>query len=225
MRLVLKARAKPIGFVSTHGGVKKKKVAPGKWVTVAVREGVYYRQVNAAAFVGARDRMLPKKFEAFVTKYPPEEYRKQGAKMYLSSSGKSGYAITKEGDLISVFSAPGAHEGSKMIPEAIGNGAKTLDCLGPVLPEIYKKYGFETYEVMEWNDDYAPPNWNYAEHDRPDVHLMKLGGERLRKSADAEERLIKLSEEYARLIFGNEEVDEALGKDRPTKLYVKTPKT
>lgn len=216
IRLVIKAKAFPVGTVRTHGQKKVRKVAPGKWVPVSEgREkssAVNYKSVDAKTFIRNRDAKLNPEFEAFVTKYSSEEYAEKGAKMYVSETGNSGYAITEDGDLISVFSAPGAHEGSSMIPNAIENGAKTLDCLGPVLPKVYAKYGFEVTDKIAWDDEYAPPNWNYEAHGRPDVFFMKYKGQKTvqKSQSEATARFLKLSEKYARSLFGDEVVNSAL---------------
>ena len=234
MRLIIKAKQMSVGAISIHGGRKMRKIAPGKWVAVGEWQGrkkslvkkedittskrtiAKYKSLDLDKFVEERDKNLPRKFEAFVTKYTASEYKKQGAKSYLSFSGRSGYAITRDGDLISVFSAPGAHEGKQMIPDAVANGAKTLDCLGPVLPKIYEKFGFETYRVLQWDDKYAPSNWDYEAHGRPNVYMMRLESS-VQKSKPDEPKdqstpeFITLCRQYVNHLFGDEEqVSKAL---------------
>lgn len=205
VRLVIKAKRMPIGTIS-HG---RKKIAEGKWVPVKKGRKVgslasIYKALSVNRFVEERDKNVPKEFEAFVTKYTIKEYREKGVHSYLSPSGKSGYAVTRDGDLISVFSAPGAHEGKRMIPDAIANGAKTLDCLGPVLSGIYEKFGFKTSEVLGWNDKYAPPGWNYNAHNRPNVYMMRLAIQKS-KSDDGQmtPEFTALCKRYIKHLFGN----------------------
>lgn len=74
---------------------------------------------------------------------------------FLSKDGLSGFSITPDGDLISVFNM-GERGFLQTIKKAISeNGAKTLDCFdSPIqhLPEIYEKtLGFKTASVMDFN--------------------------------------------------------------------------
>ncbi len=215
-----KAKRMPIGTISHD----RRKIAEGRWIPVRVgrqkktllsKEDIAaskkviakYKTLDLDKFVEERDKNLPKEFEAFVTKYTGNEYREKGTKSYLSSSGRSGYAITKTGDLISVFSAPGAHEGKRMIPDAIAHGAKMLDCLGPVLSNIYEKYGFKTNEILKWDDEYAPPGWNYKAHNRPNVYMMRLGGAMQKSKSDKDQmtpEFTELCKRYIKHLFGDE---------------------
>jgi hypothetical protein len=204
MRLVIKAKY-----------TRRWRGADGKWqyeyprektgrkrmtVNVQPESGAGYSSVKPSKFVGVREAKVPKEFAAFVTKYTAEQYKKKGAKTYVSSSGKSGYAIASDGDLISVFSAPGAHEGKAMVQNAIRNGAKKLDCLGKTLVDFYKKFGFEVTETLQWDDQYAPSNWDYDKHGRPSVYMMELAGAaQAQKSKDDSEEtpeFIALSKRY-----------------------------
>ena len=36
--------------------------------------------------------------------------------------------------------------------------------------------GFEESGNLQWDDQYAPPEWNYGRDDHPDVVFMELGG-------------------------------------------------
>jgi hypothetical protein len=177
-----------------------------------------YSEVPSEVFVKTRDSMMPKKYSAFVTLYTAEEYEKKGAKTYVSPNGHSGYALTKEGDLVSVFSKPGSKSGMELMKTAIKNGAKTLDCIGPFLPEFYASYGFEEYDRLEWDDQYAPPNWNYAEFGRPDVVMMRLARNVMKSKrgtgGETTEAFKKLSMDFARDFFGDEFVDEVLRKKK-----------
>ncbi len=79
----------------------------------------------------------------------------EGNKNFLSKDGLSGFSITPDGDLISVFSM-GERGFLRTVKEAISeNGAKTLDCFdSPIqpLPKIYEKtLGFKTASVLDFN--------------------------------------------------------------------------
>lgn len=57
---------------------------------------------------------------------------------------------------------------------AVKNGGRTLDCIHPKLVEIYTKYGFKEESRIKWDNQYAPPNWDYDKNGRPDVVFMKF---------------------------------------------------
>lgn len=84
-----------------------------------------------------------------------EDYVKN--KNYLSSDGLSGFSITPNGDLISVFNL--ATNGFlRSIKDYVRQqGAKTLDCFdseGQHLPAMYEySLGFKTASVLEFNKD------------------------------------------------------------------------
>lgn len=81
---------------------------------------------------------------------------------YLASDGLSGFSITKNGDLISVFNASGKKGFLRSIAPFIRENAKTLDCYvldssftGTNLQELYeKRFGFKTKDVVDYNWDY-----------------------------------------------------------------------
>lgn len=128
---------------------------------------------DIAKFIKARDS-LPEKLKPFVSPYTVRDYKKMGARVFLSGDGRSGYAITKKNDLVSVFSLPGAKQGQLAIIDAIRNGARTLDCIAPKLPDLYRKFGFREYKRIKWDDKYAPKGWDYERFGRPDIVFMRL---------------------------------------------------
>lgn len=117
---------------------------------------------------------LPDEYKTFITDYTSEEYIKKGAKCYLAPNGKSGFVVTGDKDIISVFSLRGEKMGGHLIYNAVKNGGRTLDCISPKLEKIYKSYGFKEESRESWDDQYAPRNWNYEKYDRPDVVFMKF---------------------------------------------------
>ena len=94
---------------------------------------------------------------------------------YLSEDGLSGFSITPDGDLISVFNASGKKGFLYSIAPIIKEKAKTLDCYASEnqnLQEIYQKvFGFKTASVMDYNMEYDHDN--IAEnHGKPQVAFM-----------------------------------------------------
>lgn len=84
-----------------------------------------------------------------------------GMKCFLTSDGKSGIAVTKDGDIISVFSSvAGDKRLEKLIPVAIENGGIKCDCYGGGLQDIYARYGAIATGKVPFNKDYAPSDWD-----------------------------------------------------------------
>ncbi len=98
-----------------------------------------------------------------------------GASCLLSASGRSGCVVTKNGDIILVFSVPGAHEGKRAILAGIAYGGWKLDCFeGFLLQRFYPEFGFVDVKRIAWSDQYAPPGWSYELNKRPDIVWMEL---------------------------------------------------
>ena len=113
---------------------------------------------------------------AAVYVYPPEEY--QGMKLFLSDSGKSGFAVKPDGDIVSVFSMEKG-SGRSIMEAAIAAGGKKLDAFDTVLPEFYGTHGFVEASRMRWDDEFAPPGWDKEafkefNNGEPDVVMMVL---------------------------------------------------
>ncbi len=94
---------------------------------------------------------------------------------FLSKDGLSGFSITPDGDLISVFNASGKKGFLRAISDIIKEKSKTLDCYASAkqnLMNIYSKvFGFKTASVMEYNMEYDHDN--IAEnHGSPQVAFM-----------------------------------------------------
>lgn len=116
---------------------------------------------------------------AQVTVYSEAEYMND--RLFLSPDGKQGFALRGD-DIISVFK----HGKSKvkrvtvsMLQLAIEEGGRRLDCFDTALPHIYSLIGFRAVGRIPWNDEYAPPGWNYSamkefNGGRPDVVFMVL---------------------------------------------------
>ncbi len=130
-----------------------------------------YVQTNFVEFIRNINE-LPAHLHTFVTAYSVDEYEEKGAVAFLSETHKSGYVLTDENDLISVFSLPGAREGKAAIQDAVSRGALTLDCFEGYLPEFYEKFGFVEIDRLTWDDHYAPETWDYDRFGRPDIIFM-----------------------------------------------------
>lgn len=132
------------------------------------------------AYVEAVASMPPGK-RGFLTPYTAEALREKvegGARVFLTGDGV-GYIID-DGDLQGVINASSRKgAGSSAVEDAIRNGARTLDAYewrdGKVsLPQFYARFGFRETERLEWDDQYAPDDWDYDVYGRPDVVYMRL---------------------------------------------------
>jgi hypothetical protein len=108
--------------------------------------------------------------------YPAEEYKDM--KMFLSKDGTAGFAVKKDGDIVSVFSTEKGLS-TYMLQMAIANGGEKLDCFDTYLTKIYKENGFVEYDRDKWNEQYKPDGWNkdyYKQYNNgePDVVYMKI---------------------------------------------------
>lgn len=96
---------------------------------------------------------------------------------YLSADGMSGFSITPDGDLISVFNAHGFKKKGflRAIAPVVKAKVKTLDCYmseRQPLSKIYEKvFGMKVASVMEHNMDYDHDGIA-ANHNNPKVAFM-----------------------------------------------------
>lgn len=129
---------------------------------------------DSASFVAARNTgaKRPENFSEL------DAERLERSTKFLSADGKSGCLVDENGDLGNVFNnSPTKGAGSAAVLTAIERGgAKTLDCYDGFLPELYTQMGFVAVAKVKWNDDYAPPGWDYEKNGRPDVVIMKYRG-------------------------------------------------
>ena len=93
-------------------------------------------------------------YKANIHEYTPEDYSKM--KVYLSSDGKSGYAIKGGDELVSVFSTARGR-GKNLVEDAVKNGARKLDAydIDGVLPKLYGDAGFEVKARYDFDPKFA----------------------------------------------------------------------
>lgn len=113
---------------------------------------------------------------AAVYVYPVEDY--QGMRLFIAESGKSGFAIKPDGDIVSVFSMEKG-SGRSVMEAAIAAGGKKLDAFDTILPEFYGEHGFVEAARIPWNDEFSPAGWNKDtfkkfNNGEPDVVMMVL---------------------------------------------------
>lgn len=116
------------------------------------------------------------KFGAAVTLYPAEDYQK--TRLFVTDDGKVGFAL-KGDDIVSVFKREGAPRGAvaSLLPLAVQEGGKRLDCFDTLLPGLYSANGFKAVARTPFDDNYQPDGWDkntFAAFNggRPDVVFM-----------------------------------------------------
>lgn len=158
--------------IASRGFIPPSRFLPNQdRIALSGRAAETHREVSPERFAAAISK-LPPRFAVFVTSYTAEQYREMGGQVILSRSGKSGCVVKPDGDIISVFSLPGAHEGWGTIQEAIRRGGRKLDCFDGRLPTIYGRHGFKQISRLPWNEKDAPPGWKSS--DQPDIVFMEL---------------------------------------------------
>jgi hypothetical protein len=109
-----------------------------------------------------------------LTNYSPSDYEKDGTTTFLLKGYDIGYAIKKDGDIISVFNNSGVPKiGDELMRSAIRNKGEKLDHFDGYLSDFYEKLGFKETGRMQWDDQYSPANWDYEKYGRPDVVMRK----------------------------------------------------
>jgi len=130
-------------------------------------------------------------YSANITPYTAEDYSK--FKTYLSPDKKSGYAVKPDGELISVFSLEKGRGESILDDAVLEKGAQKLDAfdINKKLPTLYGKYMDET-ERLKFADEYAPKDWKYDQLGRPDVVMMKLNPEKVKKAQAGQQQVAQV---------------------------------
>lgn len=85
----------------------------------------------------------------------------------------AGVTITHDNEIKGLFNvSPISGLGELLLYHAIEEGGDHLSCFEGHLSEWYEDHGFEVTDRTPWNDEYAPPNWDYERFGRPDVVTM-----------------------------------------------------
>jgi len=118
-------------------------------------------------------------YGAAVAVYQAADY--QGKRLFVTEDGTAGFALTSDGDIVSVFSANKSGNGRALMMAAVQAGGRRLDCFDTALPGYYAAHGFKAVARIAWNDEYAPPGWNMEtfkafNNGRPDVVFMVYEG-------------------------------------------------
>jgi hypothetical protein len=129
------------------------------------------------------DAKAANKFGSSVYVYPLDDYKKY--RLYITETGTAGVALTPTGDMVSVFRHPTEPKPEaipSLIATAVEDGATHADAFDTILPHIYARFGFEVVSRMSFNDEFAPPDWDYNlykryKDGRPNVVFLARTGE------------------------------------------------
>ena len=108
------------------------------------------------------------------------------AKLHITKGGST-TAVTQSGDIISVCKHPDdTIRGKDLISASVSNGGIKLDSYSGN-HGFYIKCGFEPVSWCDWNDEYAPPDWDISKGcEREPVIFYKYTGNKS-KYATAEQ--------------------------------------
>lgn len=90
---------------------------------------------------------------------------------FVTLDGTAGIAITKDNNIVSVFNG-GQQKGvlKTLMPVAIENGGRKLDNYNSdKLSAMYELYGFNPVSMTEFNEKFAPHDWDYERDGTPDI--------------------------------------------------------
>lgn len=107
--------------------------------------------------------------------------------LLITEDGKSGIAVTPDGDIVSVFSSvKGDHRLDKLMFMAIAAGGKKLDCFyldSKSLPYLYAKFGFKVAATVPFNaEQYKPEGYDEWQAEHPDRKVLGVAAMYLEES-------------------------------------------
>lgn len=124
-------------------------------------------------FIELRNSLNPDK-RIMLTPYTLNDYDALYTRLYLSQNHDAGFGISRDGELLSVFSL--IRGNSKAIIEAaIELGAIEVSCfdIEGKLPSLYRAYGFKDDQRVPWDPARAPDGWDYDRYGTPDILFLR----------------------------------------------------
>lgn len=130
-----------------------------------------------------RDSLYSSERAGFLSPYAYEELLMMD--LYLLKGHNAGFAIKDGDDIVSVHNNSELRGlGSEFMRKAKEVGGARLDHFDGFLSGLYRKYGFtDVYEVYQWNEQYAPKEWDYDQ-------IINIMDPRTSIYADALEELV-----------------------------------
>lgn len=170
---------------------------------------LYDFDADNAAFSSALDAARAADADHGWAVTPQSSAELQGKRTFMDEGGTIGFALTDDGDIEAVFKnkqlnkTPHAMDG--VIPQAIADGGKKLDCYGEKLVSIYEDYGFVPVARVEFNEQYANDGWD-ASKGTPYVYFMMHNG-------DSAETVVSNIGEYGHMTQEQLDALPTYGKD------------
>lgn len=99
--------------------------------------------------------------------------------LFLTLDSKAGIAVTNDHNIVSIFNG-GEQRGvmKTLIPTAIEAGGNKLDNYdSDKLSSMYELYGFKLVSKCEFNETFAPKDWNYERDGKPDIVFWSHNGD------------------------------------------------
>lgn len=128
-------------------------------------------------------------YGAAVDVHSINDYRKM--RLFMTEDKQAGYAVTPEGELNSVFSHPESryrnvaqHAAQHAI---LMGGATHASAFDPVLPEMYRRGGFEVVAHTPWNEEYKPEGWDSERQGTPNVTFLAAKPTEFRRPWNADD--------------------------------------
>jgi hypothetical protein len=130
-----------------------------------------FTSTTPAEFIAARNQSARPQYLS-----PLEPTDLSDHTLLLNNDKTVGAAIDPQGDLQNVFNNGGAKGAAgDVIVEAIGKGARTLDCYDGYLNDYYHQFGFVETGRIKFNPEFAH-GWDVNKHGTPDVVFMAWKG-------------------------------------------------
>lgn len=128
-----------------------------------------------AVAVAAAQATCPPEKAWRVSAYDADHY-KSGIKVLHVTEGGSCFAVTEDGDIVSVCGSANDSQtrGRDLMRMAVENGGVKLDSFAGN-HGFYTKMGFEPVSWTPFNEEYAPPGWK-AEYQKEPVIFYKYTG-------------------------------------------------
>lgn len=177
-------------------GKSEDKPSGGSVSTSAAKFGGRSSKDFAADIATAKASVSPEKAWR-VTAHTQDELDKdyQGAKLHTTSGGST-VAVSQDGDIISVCKKQGDKTtGRELLEMAIANGGTKLDSYAGN-HGFYTKCGFEPISWCEFNQEYAPSDWNPELYDKEPIVFYRYTGKQYTESLDDFLARVPASKDY-----------------------------
>lgn len=155
--------------------IEKREDKPKKSNKKINKGGRHYRTVSPKSFANSiqlAKKTLSASIAWRVTAHKAKEYK--NTRNFVSKGGST-FAITKDGDIISVCKNENdTIKGIDILKEAVKQGGIKLDsfCGNHV---FYQKCGFEAVSWCDWEDEFAPPDWK-EDYPRENIIFYRYTG-------------------------------------------------